>query len=356
MDKIKLNSLFPDMECPLMVAGPCSAESPEQLFRTAEELSQMGIRIFRAGIWKARSHPHTFEGAGEEALDWMREVRRRTGMRLATEVASCEHVEAALKAGIDLLWLGARTTVNPFLVQELADAMKGAEVAVLVKNPVSPDLELWAGAVERFQEVGINRIGVIHRGFTSSGSGMYRNAPQWHLAIEMRRRFPDLLMLCDPSHISGRREIVADLSQQAMNLSFDGLFVECHCCPEEAKSDAAQQLKPSALKEILDSLEWKPSRMDSPWLSAARLQIDALDDELFELLARRLELCRRIGEYKSEHNLPVLQPERYREMLASRVEKNGRFGIEAHCTEAMMEAIHEESVRQQMEIVLHNPQ
>lgn len=332
---------------PVIIAGPCSAESREQVLRTASEVASLGIGIFRAGIWKPRTRPGCFEGIGPEGLSWLREVKAATGMALTTEVATAAHVELALKAGIDILWAGARTTANPFAVQEIADALRGTDIPVLVKNPVNPDLELWCGAVQRFLNAGITDIGVIHRGFSSYEEKVYRNSPIWQIPIEFRRRYPGIPLLCDPSHIAGRRDLVAGLCQQAMDLNFDGLMIETHCSPECALSDAAQQVTPSALSTILNSLTVRNNSSDTGDLEVFRSRIDVIDRRILELLSERMDISRSIGAYKREHHIPVLQHRRYDEMISWSIKAGEDLSLDSGFVSALMKAIHEESVKQQ---------
>ena len=339
---------------PLIIAGPCSAETEEQVMETAKMLAERGIKIFRAGIWKPRTKPGGFEGIGVEGLPWLKAVKKETGMLVATEVATAKHVYEALKAGIDILWIGARTTANPFAVQEIADALKGADVPVLVKNPVNPDLELWIGALERINGAGLKRIGAIHRGFSSYDKKLYRNLPQWHIPIELRRRIPSLPILCDPSHIGGKRELVAPLSQQAMDLGFDGLIVESHCNPDCAWSDAKQQVTPDVLDYILNLLVIRKETQTTENLAELRKQIDECDNNLIEELAKRMRIAREIGTYKKEHNMTILQTGRYNEILDKRGSQGALCGMDSDFIKKVFEAIHEESVRQQMEIINKN--
>ena len=276
-----------DTQRPIVIAGPCSAESEEQVMETAKGLADKGIKIFRAGIWKPRTKPGGFEGIGTLGLPWLKRVKQETGMLVATEVANKDHVFEALKAGIDILWIGARTTVNPFAVQEIADALKGVDIPVLIKNPVSPDLELWIGAFQRLYNAGIRRLAAIHRGFSSDDKKIYRNLPLWHIPIELRRRMPELPIFCDPSHIGGKRELVAPLCQQAMDLSFDGLIVESHCNPDCAWSDAAQQVTPDVLDYVLSLLVIRESSQTTENLTALRHQIDSIDEQLLTTLDRK---------------------------------------------------------------------
>ncbi len=347
---------FPDVDArrPAVIAGPCSAETEAQTLETARRLAAAGFRMFRAGLWKPRTKPGGFEGVGAEGLAWLRRVKRETSMYVATEVATREHVAAALEGGIDLLWIGARTSANPFAVQEIADALhefiarSGADIPVLVKNPVSPDLELWIGALERLRNAGVRRLGAVHRGFTPVEKSLYRNMPMWSVPIELHRRLPQLPLFCDPSHLGGRRDAVATLAQQAMDLGFDGLLVEAHCAPDTAWSDGAQQLTPEALAEICGRLVIREASATSDGLAALRAEIDRLDDELLDLLARRMAVSRDIGRYKKEHAIPVLQTARYEELLARRIRQAEASGMDGDFMRRLLQAIHEESVRQQI--------
>ncbi len=336
---------------PLVIAGPCSAETEEQVMTTAHQLANKGIKIFRAGIWKPRTKPGGFEGKGEEALPWMARVKEETGMLISTEVATPKHVESALKAGIDILWIGARTSANPFAMQELADSLRGIDIPVLVKNPVNPDLELWIGALERINGAGITRLGAIHRGFSSIDQKIYRNAPMWHIPIELHRRYPQLPIICDPSHIGGRRDLIAPLCQQAMDMGFAGLIVESHCNPDTAWSDAKQQVIPDVLDFILDRLVIRESIELTESLTALRKQIDELDNELMTLLTKRMRVSREIATYKKEHNMAVVQTGRYSEILEKRGAQGQLCGMDAEFVKKIFEAIHEESVRQQTELI-----
>jgi chorismate mutase len=340
-----------DQERPFVIAGPCSAESEEQIMATAKQLAAKGCHNFRAGVWKPRTKPGGFEGHGEVALPWLKEVKEETGMLVATEVATPEHVELALKYGIDILWVGARTSANPFAVQALADSLKGVDIPVFVKNPVNPDLELWIGALERINLAGVKRLAAIHRGFSSYDKKIYRNLPMWQIPIELRRRIPNLPIICDPSHIGGRRELVAPLCQQAMDLGFDGLIVESHCDPDHAWSDAKQQVTPDVLDYILSLLVVRDEKMTTEGITQLRHQIDELDDQLMNLLSKRMRVCREIGQYKKEHNMTVLQPARYNEILDKRGAQGALCGMAPEFTAHVFELIHEESVRQQIEIL-----
>lgn len=346
---------FPGVEPrrPLLIAGPCSAETEEQLLQTARQLAAEGVGIFRAGIWKPRTKPGGFEGIGVGGLAWLARVKRETGMYTATEVATRDHVEAALSAGVDLLWIGARTSANPFAMQEIADALRGRDVPVLVKNPVSPDLELWIGALERIYNAGIRRLGAIHRGFTWIDRSLYRNHPMWAIPIELRRRIPGLPLFCDPSHIGGKRELIAPLAQQAMDLGFDGLVVEAHCAPDSAWSDKAQQVTPDSLAYIVRNLVIREMTVTTENLTELRAEIDKLDDRLLELLTRRMRISREIGQYKKEHDMPVLQTQRYEELLARRAAQAVELGMDREFMRTVFQAIHEESIRQQMRVLGH---
>ena len=346
--------LFPDLDLtrPIVISGPCSAETQEQVLSTARQLCERGIRIFRAGIWKPRTRPGAFEGVGNKGLAWLKLVKEQTGMYTCTEVASAQHVYEAVKYGVDLLWIGARSTVNPFLMQEIADAVQGLDIPVLVKNPVNPDLELWVGAIERLYKAGIRKMGVIHRGFSSWDKQIYRNTPHWNIPIELRRRFPDLLMFCDPSHMGGKRELISPLSQHATDRNYDGLFIESHLKPDTAQSDAWQQITPDVLQYILKTLVVRQGgKPDEEKLSVYRAEIDEYDDELVELISKRMKVSRLIGIYKKENNIQVLQAARYNEIIEERIKQAASLGIKGDCMLKILESIHEESVRLQIEIM-----
>ena len=340
-----------DAKRPLIIAGPCSAETEEQVMETARALAARGIKIFRAGIWKPRTKPGGFEGNGVKALPWLKRVKTELGMYTAVEVATAAHVREALAYDVDMLWIGARTSANPFAVQEVADALEGMDIPVLIKNPVNPDIDLWIGAIERIHNAGIRRIGAIHRGFSSFDKKIYRNLPQWHIPIELHRQLPNLPIICDPSHIGGRRELIAPLCQQAMDLNFDGLIVESHCNPEKAWSDASQQVTPDVLDFILNTLVIRDTTQTTENLSALRRQIDDLDNSLLELLARRMRVSEEIGQYKKEHNMPILQSQRYDEILQNRISQAERMDMDGEFMKTVLVAIHEESVRHQQEIM-----
>lgn len=340
-----------DSKRPVVIAGPCSAETEEQVMETAKDLAKNGVRIFRAGIWKPRTKPGGFEGVGSVGLTWLQEVKTETGMLVATEVANKQHVEEALNAGVDVLWIGARTSANPFAMQEIADSLVGADVPVLVKNPVNPDLELWIGAMQRIYNAGIRQIGAIHRGFSAYGKHLYRNMPQWHIPIELRRRMPELTLICDPSHIGGKRELVAPLSQQAMDMGFDGLIVESHCDPDSAWSDKSQQVTPEVLNFILNMLVVRDTTQTTESLTLLRQQIDQIDNDLLEALSKRMRISREIGQYKKEHSMPVVQTGRYDDILNSRAAAAEELGMNGDFMKTVYQAIHEESVRQQIEVL-----
>ncbi len=340
-----------DSKRPVVIAGPCSAETEKQVMETAKDLAKNGVGIFRAGIWKPRTKPGGFEGVGSVGLTWLQEVKKETGMLVATEVANKQHVEEALNAGVDVLWIGARTSANPFAMQEIADSLVGADVPVLVKNPVNPDLELWIGAMQRIYNAGIRQIGAIHRGFSAYGKHLYRNMPQWHIPIELRRRMPELTLICDPSHIGGKRELVAPLSQQAMDMGFDGLIVESHCDPDSAWSDKSQQVTPEVLNFILNMLVVRDTTQTTESLTLLRQQIDQIDNDLLEALSKRMRISREIGQYKKEHSMPVVQTGRYDDILNSRAAAAEELGMNGDFMKTVYQAIHEESVRQQIEVL-----
>ena len=351
MELEKLNLKGVEDKRPLVIAGPCSAETEDQVMDTAKQLAKNGIKVFRAGVWKPRTKPGGFEGNGVAALPWLQQVKKETGMLVATEVATAKHVEEALKYGVDLLWIGARTTADPFAVQEIADTLKGVDMPILVKNPVNPDLELWIGALQRINNAGIKRLGAIHRGFSTYDKKLYRNLPQWHIPIELHRRIPELPIICDPSHISGRRDLISPLCQQAMDLQFDGLIIESHCDPDHAWSDASQQLTPDVLSLILNNLVIRETNQTTENLAELRKQIDEIDMEVTEMLAKRMRVAREIGIYKKEHEMAILQTQRYDEIINKRVEAGSAMEMDGEFMKVVFEAIHAESVRQQMKIM-----
>jgi chorismate mutase len=341
---------------PLIISGPCSAETEEQVIETAVRLQKTGkIDMLRAGIWKPRTRPGSFEGIGTKGLPWLQHAKKLTGLPLTVEVASAKQVENALHFEIDVLWIGARTTVNPFSVQEVADALRGADVPVLIKNPINPDLELWIGAVERVAKAGIKQIGLIHRGFSSYGNTDYRNAPMWHLAIEMKRRNPEMMMINDPSHICGRRDILLDVAQKAIDLDYDGLMIESHIDPDKAWSDAKQQVTPERLAELLDQIVWRKEDISSAEYHAAleklRQQINHLDDELMQILGTRMRVAEKIGQYKKENNITILQTNRWNEILERAFKVGEKLGLSKEFITKYFDAVHMESINHQNRIM-----
>ena len=343
---------------PMCIAGPCSAETEEQVMETARGLHAFGIHVFRAGIWKPRTHPGSFEGVGTPGLQWLRKVKETFGMKVCTEVASEKHVQECLRSGVDMVWIGARTSANPFVMQEIADALTGTDIPVLVKNPVSPDLDLWVGALERLNRAGIRKLGVIHRGFSTSASIPYRNDPGWKIAIELRTRYPRMVFFADPSHMGGDRRYLQELSQRAMDLGLDGLMVESHCNPSCAWSDARQQLTPQALRTLLESLIIRDNTSDNEayreGIDALRARIDVLDESLLRLLGDRMEVSRRIGRYKKDHNVAILQAGRWEQLFSDMVAGAAALGISEEAIRGIMTAIHEESVRVQNQVLAQN--
>jgi chorismate mutase len=341
---------------PLIISGPCSAETEEQVLETASRLAKTGkVDMIRAGIWKPRTRPGSFEGIGTKGLAWMQQARKLTGLPVTVEVATGKQVEDALHFDVDVLWIGARTTVNPFSVQEVADALRGVDVPVLIKNPINPDLELWTGAVERVAKAGINQIGLIHRGFSSYGNTEYRNAPMWHLAIEMKRRNPGLMMINDPSHISGRRDILLDVAQKAIDLDFDGLIIESHIDPDKAWSDAKQQVTPERLAEMLDSIKWRhETTTEKEFIDALaklREQINHIDDELIQLMGQRMKVADKIGAYKKENNITILQTNRWNAILEKAFAKGEKLGLSKEFITKYYDAVHMESINHQNKIM-----
>lgn len=338
---------------PLVIAGPCSAETEGQVLDIARKIKEQNIEIFRAGIWKPRTRPNSFEGVGSIGLNWLKLVQQEIGLKITTEVANARHVEEALKAEIDILWIGARTTVNPFTVQEIADALKGVDIPVLIKNPINPDVDLWQGAIERIAGVGIHRIGAIHRGFSSFDKSKYRNVPNWQLPIELRRRLSDIPMICDPSHISGRRDLIESVSQKSLDLNYDGLMIETHNNPDEAWSDSKQQVTPDQLKEILGNLILRniSNSASQHDLDELRNQIDNFDKKLFHILEERMKVAVKIGEYKKAHNITVLQPERWQEILDKTIEEGKLHDLSSEFVTKLFTAIHQESINKQTKLM-----
>ncbi len=334
-----------------LVAGPCSAESEEQVVSTARALARGGVSFMRAGIWKPRTRPGSFEGVGEAGLEWMVKAREATGLKIGTEVADPSHVEACLTHNLDILWVGARTSTNPFSMQAIADALQGVDIPVLVKNPMSADVGLWIGAIERLANAGLTRLGAIHRGFSSKLEMRYRNAPNWKAPIELMRRMPDIPMLCDPSHICGRRDLIPAIAQEALDLLFDGLMLEVHLDPDHALSDAAQQLTPACFFELIATLNLPHEQGgDSAFaqsLSALREEVDDLDERLLKLLSERMDIVRKMGELKVAQNVSTFQPHRWQEIVRDRVRKGTALDLSEHVVMEIMQSIHEEAIRQQ---------
>ena len=341
---------------PLIIAGPCSAESEEQVLVTAKALAATGkVDVFRAGVWKPRTKPNTFEGVGVEALPWLVEARKQTGLPLAIEVANTNHVESALKHDIDIFWVGARTTSNPFSMQEVAEALRGTDKMVYVKNPTSSDLELWCGGVERLQACGVKNLGLIHRGFSGYGTGDLRNAPMWHLALEMRRRMPELPIICDPSHICGSRDYIKDISQQAADLDYDGFMIESHINPAVALSDAKQQLTPEALAKLIENIKWRAGESASQsyqtTLMALREQIDSLDGEILQLLAERMHVAENIGRIKRDNDVRILQSLRWESIAERTLARSASLGLSIEFLQTLLDAIHVESINHQNKVM-----
>lgn len=341
---------------PIVISGPCSAETEEQVLATAQRLAATGkVDVLRAGIWKPRTKPGMFEGIGAKGLPWLQAAKKATGLPTAVEVATAKQVEAALTFDVDILWIGARTTVNPFSVQEIADALRGVDVPVLVKNPINPDLELWGGGVERIARAGIKDLGLIHRGFSSYGNTQFRNAPMWHLAIEMKLRFPDLPIINDPSHICGNRDGLLDVAQKAIDLDYDGVMIESHIDPDNAWSDAKQQVTPERLKEMLETIVWRKESKDNSELQGGleklRQQINHLDDEMLQILSQRMKIADKIGQYKKENNLTILQTNRWQEILDKMMAKGEKLGLSKDFIMKYLDAVHLESINHQKNIM-----
>lgn len=341
---------------PSVVAGPCSAESEEQILETAKDLKELGINVFRAGIWKPRTHPGCFEGIGTPGLEWLQKVKQEYGLKVSTEVASEKHVRECLDHGVDVVWIGARTTSNPFLVQEIADALAGSDIPVLVKNPANPDLDLWIGALERLNRAGIRKLGVIHRGFSTFDKIKYRNDPHWEIAIELRSRYPELPFFVDPSHMGGSKEYLLEISQMSLDLGFEGLMIESHCNPSVALSDAKQQLTPEELSDMLynritvrdadsDAKEWREN------IDQLRAKIDVIDENILYALSSRMKISRQIGEYKKNNNVAIVQASRWDSLLAKVVERGQEYGLSEKFLKDVFNAIHEASVEVQNEVI-----
>jgi chorismate mutase len=347
---------LPTANKPIIISGPCSAETEEQTIATAKQLAATGkVNALRAGIWKPRTRPGQYEGAGEEGLKWLIQAKKETGLPVTTEVANAAHVDACLKAGVDILWVGARTTVNPFSVQEVADSLKGVDIPVMVKNPINPDLELWIGALERLNKAGITKLAAIHRGFSSFEKGPFRNAPMWDMAIELKTRIPELDIICDPSHISGNRELISFICQKALDLDMAGLMIESHIDPDAAWSDAKQQVTPAALARIIDGLVVRTVSSDNKTfkdtLSILREQIDQLDDEIMSKMAARMKISEKIGQYKKENSVTILQVARWEEIIQTRITLGKAMGLNPEFTSDLLKLIHQESIQIQTKVM-----
>ena len=351
-----ISSWLPTSSKPIIISGPCSAETEEQTVATARQLAATGkVHALRAGIWKPRTRPGQYEGAGEVGLKWLIEAKKGTGLPVTTEVANASHVEACLKAGVDILWIGARTTVNPFSVQEIADALKGVDIPVMVKNPINPDIELWIGGLERLNKAGITKLAAIHRGFSSYEKGPFRNSPMWDVAIELKTRIPELDILCDPSHISGNRELISFVSQKALDLGMVGLMIESHINPDVAWSDAKQQVTPANLSILIDGLIVRSASSDNKLfkdgLSILREQIDQLDDEIMQKFAARMKISEKIGQYKKDNNVTILQVNRWEEIMKTRIALGKAMGLSAEFSTDLLKLIHHESIQVQTKVM-----
>ena len=340
---------------PLIIAGPCSAESEEQMLATGNALKSHQNILFRAGIWKPRTRPNSFEGIGSIGLKWLKTVKEETGLATTTEVANAFHVEEALNQDVDVLWIGARTTVNPFAVQEIANVLKGVDVPLMIKNPLNPEVNLWVGAIERFADAGLTKLAAIHRGFFAYNNTKYRNIPQWQLAIELRRRIPGIPMICDPSHIAGKRKLIYEVSQKAIDMNYDGLMIETHVNPEKALSDNAQQVTPQQLNEILEKLVVRQAKIEDPVFKSSldqlRIEIDDLDNELVDVLKRRMNVAEKIGIHKKENQVTILQSNRWEELLKTRIQHGVDNGLTEEFMNKVLKAIHQESINRQTKVM-----
>lgn len=355
IDPIERWGVFKESQRPYIIAGPCSAESEEQLFATASHLKDIGISVIRAGIWKPRSRPGFFEGAGSNGLKWLQSIQNELGLKIAIEVANTKHVEAALKGGVDILWIGARTTINPFNVQEIANALKGTDIPVMIKNPMVPDLELWFGAIERILFSGISRVAAIHRGFSAYKTVRYRNAPHWQIPIELKRRLKSISVFCDPSHIGGDSIHIAKIAQEAMDLEFDGLMIESHIMPQEALSDAKQQVTPEQLKVILEELKIRDNKSNDYQFNIAieelREKIDNVDNTILQAITDRMNIIEEIGEYKKKNHIVILQSERW-DLILTRVKSEAiRNNLDPELIEKIFKTLHQASIDRQNEII-----
>ena len=348
LDDLQLNH-------PVVIAGPCSAETEEQVLKIAHSLKNTDVSFFRAGIWKPRTRPGMFEGVGALGLKWLQRVKEETGLKIATEVANKDHVKLALEHDIDMLWIGARSTVSPFIIQEIADELEGTDKIILVKNPVNPDLPLWIGALERLQRAGIKNLGVIHRGFSTYEKTKYRNIPEWQLAIELQNKFPNLPLICDPSHITGKRDLIFDVSQTALDLNFDGLMIETHCNPDAAWSDAAQQITPEQLIKIMANLRIRNTSVNEKnyvsQLGDLRSRIDIIDDQLLDLLKKRMDIANEIGALKKTNNVAILQNTRWHEILGKVILEGEQRNLSEEFVIQVFKAIHQESINRQERVV-----
>lgn len=354
------NNFFPGLsnQRPLVIAGPCSAESEEQMITTAQQLQKQDIHVFRAGIWKPRTRPNAFEGYGSQALPWLKKVKDETGMFVSTEVANVKHVYEALKYGVDMIWIGARTSANPFAVQEIADTLRGVDIPVFIKNPVNPDVELWIGAIERINRAGIKKIAAIHRGFSTYDRSPYRNDPHWQLPIELKRRIPELAIITDPSHICGNRHLLYDVSQKAMDLNFEGLIIESHRDPDVAMSDAKQQITPDEVGELIRKLVLRQPDIDNELLltlEELRAGIDKCDDTIMNIFEDRMKIAEQIGEYKRDKNVTILQSKRWDHILNKRLEDGELRGLSNEFVNKIFRAIHQESINHQTKVMNQKP-
>ncbi len=352
----KLSSWFGNLQEPLIIAGPCSAETEEQMLQTAKEIAALGkVKVFRSGIWKPRTRPGNFEGVGEKGLKWLSQVKKETGLLTATEVANPEHAELAIKNDVDILWIGARTTSNPFSIQELADYLKGYDKPVMVKNPINPDVQLWVGALERFHKAGINKLAAIHRGFFPFEATTLRNIPKWETAIELKSMCHDLPIICDPSHIAGNSEYIAEISQKALDLNMDGLIIEAHYNPLVALSDMNQQVTPEQLGEILDNLIYRSTLSEdanfASILETLRNKIDSIDQQMLELLMQRMNVVEEIGKYKSENQVTILQLRRWEKIMSSRIKLGKKLGLSEDFVKKLLQLVHKESIQRQTEVM-----
>lgn len=352
---MNIRPVFDKKNTPIIIAGPCSAETENQVLTTAHALKNQGIDLFRAGIWKPRTRPGSFEGVGKEGLAWLKKVKEETGLKVTTEVAKIDHVEEVLKQEIDVLWLGARTTVNPFSVQEVADALQGVDIPILIKNPINPDLKLWMGAIERIYRAGIEQIAVIHRGFSYHGDAGYRNLPRWEIPIELKRHFPNIEIICDNSHICGRRDILQEVAQKAMDLNFNGIMTEVHPTPNEAWSDAAQQITPNTFQDLVQNLVLRSVTTlnveSQEQLALFRSQIENLDHELLNILGKRMKIADEIGQLKKENKITILQSDRWNQMLEEYLEKGQQLGLSVDFVNTLLQTIHQESIEHQAQIM-----